>query len=134
MAEYITEATFSKFLEEETKHHKEADDRVRAVEVQVAAVGQQVAAVGMQLTAQQPQIALHHKTLFGNGQPGMDELLRQLVAWMNEQKEEKKTCAATAATAAAETRKWWQSEVAKYVYFLVTVVAVETIMHALGIK
>ncbi len=84
MPDYVTTEQFEKFLEEERDHHRAADDRVRAVEVQVAAVGQQVAALGLQLAPVQKQLEQHHKTLYGNGEPGMDEIMRRVVKFMDE--------------------------------------------------
>jgi predicted nucleic acid-binding Zn-ribbon protein len=125
MSDYVTSEQFREFLEEEKQHHQAADDRTRAVEVQVAAVGQQVAALGMHLGPMQDQLKQHHKTLYGNGEPGMDEQMRQMggkieqiVSMLNEQK----VTADALANEKKEAKKWWQGEGAKYAFFLFTIV------------
>lgn len=42
----------------------------------------------------QAQSEKHDKALYGNGEPGMDEQLRNIVAWMNKQDEAAKRRAA----------------------------------------
>lgn len=56
----------------------------------------------------------HDHALFGNGEPGMDEMIRQLFTWMNEQKakEQDKT-----------------GEIKKYTFFFVTFLIAELILR-----
>lgn len=82
MIDYVTTKQFETFLREEAEHHAKDEEYMRSVGVQVAAVGQQVAGLGVQLSTSQRIIEKHDKDLYGNGEIGMDERLRQIGEWM----------------------------------------------------
>ena len=81
--DYITKSQFEKFLLEEQKHHIRDENELMRLRDTVDRWRVQM----------QSTIEKHHKTLYGNGEPGMDEILRNtnksindLHAWMLEQK------------------------------------------------
>ena len=99
MADYVTQEQFDRFLVDEDEHHKRAEAEVARVAVDIAKI---------------------RKTLYGNGDPGWDEILRELLRDLKERQE-----AAKQLKAASEKRKeiTWE-EVRKYIFWFLTTIAV----------
>lgn len=72
----VTQEQFIEFLNEETARHKQQKEDVREIKERV-------------ITAE-AQLAKHSGALFGNGKIGIDEHIRNIWSWVEEQKEKAK--------------------------------------------
>jgi hypothetical protein len=73
-----------------------------------------VAELNTRLNTLEPQVQKLVKTIYGNGEIGMDEQIRQIFAWITDQKAEK---------------AWWKSEAAKYIFWAVTVLGGDVLIR-----
>lgn len=72
MPEYITETKFNEFMVEETRHHaQDESEMTRLGRVQNGVL---------------ESIEKIHTTLYGNGSPGMDEKIRIILEYVEQQK------------------------------------------------
>jgi hypothetical protein len=94
----VTEKRFNEFLQEELRHHKSSEDEMIILRAAGANASRDIAQL--------------RKTIYGNGDPGMDELVRSIAAWVEEQKKR----------AADKTAEW-----RKYVFWGATFVASQLI-------
>lgn len=87
MSEYVTSKQFEDFLKEERDHHDRQEDRVLDVEKRVLEVHNTLTVLQSSLESDiRRRLDKHSKTLYGNGEPGIDEQIRDIYKWIQEQK------------------------------------------------
>ena len=87
MAAYVTKNQFGKFLKDDVELHTRVEDDIKNIK---------------------DELDHQHKTIYGNGVPGMDENIRTILAWIEVQKVKDADRGA---------------EIKKYVFWLVTFVS-----------
>jgi hypothetical protein len=89
MSDYVTTDQFDKFLKEETEHHERSEEAGRQRGLQIDRVVNQMDSILKWRVAINQKIDKHDHSLYGNGEPGMDEVLRNINRWIDEQKQKK---------------------------------------------
>lgn len=104
--DYVTSKQFDDFLHEEREHHDRQEARVGDVERRVSDVHNAVVDLRAHMEREyKARLDRHAKTLYGNGEPGMDEQIRRIYEWIEEQK---------------NAAKDGKAEIKKYVFWGVT--------------
>ena len=93
---YLTEQTFRKFLEEEKRHHErderagaERGEQIKKILEKQASMQTSLDSISKWRVRTDRLLEKHSHFLYGNGEPGIDEVLRNINKWINEQKEER---------------------------------------------
>jgi hypothetical protein len=88
--DYVTDKTFQEFLKEEKDHHARDEEAGAERGRQIDIANAKLDSISKWRVSVDDTLRKHNKTLFGNGEPGMDEILRELYKWMLEQKASEK--------------------------------------------
>lgn len=94
MADYVTSQQFDKFLKEETEHHERSEaagqkrgEEISKINSKLDSIDRWRARTESTLTAHSDELKALRKTMYGNGIPGWDEMLRTLYTDYQERKE-----------------------------------------------
>jgi hypothetical protein len=85
MSDYVSREQFERFLKEETDHHQRFEEAGDKRGREISEISGKLDSIIKWRAIVDRKLDKHNHTLFGNGEPGWDEKLRRLVAFVDKQ-------------------------------------------------